>query len=120
MLINLQTVEELIFYDQKVRKLLAEFQPLFNQWTFARQFGGLEHLVKKSVLDVLNSLTEEHAEILSQHFNSKVTIDKLEYAVVRNLELPIDKAEEGLESIEGFENFTASMDSERLYISFWR
>lgn len=118
--INLDNVEELLFYDKSVHKLLPEFAHLFSQWILARQSPALRPLGKRSILDLMNSLQDTHLELLSKHFGTLVTIDKLDYRAVKTFAFNIEEAETMLNSIVGLDNFVVSRDGEQLYISFWR
>jgi len=117
--LNLTNVEELVFYDRKVRAELPDFANLFNVWTFSLR-AGFGPMGRKVVVDFLNGLKENHLEILGKHFNDKVTVDRSDYHIVRNQQVALDNAEEGLNQIQGFPNISIHRDENQLYISFWR
>ena len=118
--INLNNIEELIFYDKKLYKLLPEFKHFFDQWILAKRHPELRQLGRRSVIDLLNSLENEHIAILDNYFNAKVTLDKLDYHLVQNYDFNLNEAEEKLSELKGFSNFSSYRNGDRLYISFWR
>jgi len=120
MILNLNNIEDVILYDKKLQKLLPEFRDLFGQWHLAQMSSGLRTMGKKAILDLLNSLEEEHIKIIEKHLNTRVTLNKIEYNVVKNLEFPISGAEDELNKIKGFDNFSISRKGNQLYVCFWR
>ena len=118
--INLNNIEELIFYDKKLCKLLPELKHCFDQWTLAKRFPELRPMGRRAIMDLLNSLENEHIAILENYFNTKITLDKLDYHLVKNYDFSLDEAEEKLSEIKGFANFSSYRNGDRLYLSFWR
>ena len=62
--INLQNVEQLIFFNKETYKLFPDSKVYFDQWMLAQRIPSLRSLVKRSVIDFLNSVTDEVIEIL--------------------------------------------------------
>jgi hypothetical protein len=118
--INLHNVEQLIFSDNNLRKLLPEFQSLFDSWKVAQLSPALRTLGKRSILDFLNGLENPHIDRLETYFGEVVTVDKLDYHIVRNINCDIDDAELVLDQVSGYVDMTAYRDGEQLYISLWR
>jgi hypothetical protein len=119
--INLMNVESLIFSDKKVQALLPEFQNTFQRWEFAK-VQGLSFLVQNTTLEFLNLLAEPHIQRLEAHFNTQVTIDKIDPCIVKNLDIPISKTEDVLCDIDAteYKGFALHRKEDQLYISFWR
>ena len=115
--LNLQNVEELVFYDKKIQQLLPEFKNLFNSWALAVQ-SSLRGIAKKSISDFLNQLTPEHIKILENYFSANLEIDKLDYRIVRNYSFPLDEI--NLDNVDTFSNVFLSRDDKQVHISFWR
>lgn len=121
--LNFSNIEELIFYDRTAQGLLpVELFSLFEQWRLAQKIPALRGLGKQAVLDVLNALTEEHILSLEEYFGEKITLEKLNYSVVKNLSLPLEEIDlcQELCELEGFDYFSTWRDEEKVYISFWR
>ena len=115
----MNNVEELVFYDLKVQKKLPDFDNLFKIWTFSVRNGMLP-LGKKSLMDFLTTLKDEHVAILESCFGTKVVVDRLDYHIARDYRIPIAQAEEQLNKLQGFQNLSIHRNETQLYISFWR
>lgn len=118
--INLGNIEELLFYDKKVQKLLPEFSDLFGQWILAKQAPALRTMGKRAIINLLNGLEESHITILSRHFGQQVIVETLDYRIVKNCMFPLEEAERGLNTEGGFSNLALHRDGNHLYISSWR
>lgn len=81
---------------------------------------SLKSLGQKCVIDLLNSLDKSHVVVLSSYFGSEVTIDKIDYKIVKNVICDLDTAELELSEIQGFQNLAFSRDKDHLYVCFWR
>ena len=71
-------------------------------------------------MDLLNLVENEHIIILENYFNTKITLDKLDYHLVKNFNFNINEAEKKLNGIKGFYNLSSYRKGDRLYLSFWR
>ena len=118
--LNLNNVEELVFFDKTLQNLLPEFRYLFDQWKLAKMSPALRTLGKRTLMDFMNDIGKEHIQILEHHFKTKVTIDKLDYHVVRNYTFSASELEGELNKIKGFANFSTHRDGNQVYLSFWR
>ena len=115
--LNSDNVEELIFYDQKLHLLVPELLPLIQQWQITQRVPGLTSLRRKTVLDMLNSLTEQHLAALEIYFGEPVRVERLDYQVVKNIEGSLDMS---MSDVEGFKHLVVSRNEDRLYITMWR
>lgn len=116
----MHNAEELIFYDDKLKKLLPEFDDLFRQWAFTKQYTGFRQLNKRTVSDLLNSIQQEQLDVLEKYLGTKVTIDKLDYKVIKNMAFDInDDIELQLNNIDDF-NLAIHRDENSLFMTFWR
>ena len=116
-ILNLSNIEDLIFYDNKVKQKLPDFSDTFKQWAFAKQFSNFRQLVKRTLSDFLGSLTEQHIEILSQYFGTNVSIDNLDYHIVKNHTFDVDTTH--LQEMIGF-TLSISRYRDNIYVTFWR
>lgn len=117
--INLNNIETVILGDPKVRKLLPEFSYIFNQWLIAKKTPALRFLGKKSVMDLLNQLSNKHLKILENYFDDEVEISKFDYQKIKHMTIPLEEAEEKLKEFQDY-YFSTYRDESLLYISFWR
>lgn len=118
--INLNNAEEILFLNNSIRETLSDFKQIFQQWEFAKTHYFLRNIAKKSISDLLQSLSAEDIAKISLVLGDQVTIDNLDYHIVKNISLPLDCQKE-LNNLGGlFDNFSISRDKEQVYISFWR
>jgi hypothetical protein len=122
--INIQNVEQIIFQNDEIWRDLPDLRYLREQWRLSRISPVLKAMGKKSILDFLNKAKKEHEIIVSKHLGTTITIDKLDYHVVQNIELPIENAELELNLIEAenplYSYFGTYRTKDKIYITFWR
>jgi hypothetical protein len=120
--INLQNVEELIFFNRSAHKLFPDSKVYFDQWTLAQRIPSLRSLGKRSVIDFLNSITDEEIERLESYFEDSVTLELIDYHIVKTYSSNVEDAEEELNSAStaGYNNFNVSRDKNIVNITFWR
>ena len=116
--INLSNVEEIVFYDKSLQRKLPAFKHLFDQWTLAMQAPTLRSLGKRSILDFLNNLENEHIAIIEKHLGSKITIEQLDYHIVQHYDFSLESAD--LDGLQTYSDFAIFRNEDQLYISFWR
>lgn len=121
LVINLQNIEQLIFYDTKLRVLLPDLRHIIDQWLMSQRVPVLRSIKTSSLSDMITSLDQNHINILEKYFNDTVILDRIDYHIVKNVTLPLDAdIEKDLVSCEEFNNFAIGRDVEQVYISFWR
>lgn len=119
--INLNNIEELIFFDKNIQKQLPEFSHLFHQYRLAKMTPVLKTLGQKSVVDLLNGLKPEHMEIIRNYFNEEVTLTNIDYHIVKNIESSCDELEINLQEIEWLNpQFCIDSNGNQVYLSVWR
>lgn len=118
--IDFQNVEDLIFRDKKIQALLPELTPAFNQWKLVQLAPYLRSLKQRVLLDVLNSLPN-YTTRLQEYFGDEITINKLDYMLVRHMETSVNCSHlDEAPDMGGYSGMCAHRDKERIYISFWR
>jgi hypothetical protein len=75
---------------------------------------------RKCILDFLKSAKGSHEDIISEHFGTHVTIDKIERHLVLNKEFLIKDDNVDFELEENFTSFSTFRNEERVYVTFWR
>lgn len=118
LLINLQNIEELLFYNTEIKGMLPELSHIFDQWLISQRIPAMRSLKIQALLDLMNGLTEENIQLLSEYFGETVSIDKLDYKLTHHLSLPLDGQTKKLINLSG--NFAVSRDCNQIYISFWK
>lgn len=117
--INLKNIEEFVFYDKKLQKLLPDLRQQFDQWRFAKTATGLNSLAKRTTADVLNALTPHHVQILEEYFKEKITISKMEYNIITHREFSVNDIPD-LSGMSEFKDFCLHTDGKTIHITAWR
>lgn len=113
--INLQNVEELIFFNNEIQTILPDFLPLFQQWKSAIRASYLRSLRKNLCLELLNNLNTEHIKNLKEYFKEDVCISKINHRIVRNYKISLF---DNINELE-FKNIAISRDADNIYITSW-
>ena len=117
--INIQNVEDVIFYDSEVWKKIPDLIHLRDQWRMSKISPILRAMGKKALLDFLKISKNTHEKALSLHFGQAVTIDRIDRHLVKNLELSIGE-DFSMESDESYTGFSTYRKEDKLYITFLR
>lgn len=117
--INLQNIEELIFFDKKVQVLFPEFRHFFDQWQLGQRIPGMKTLGQRSVLELLNSIDEICIRKLEEYFSDIITIDKINHCLTACYDWQTNDVDE-LCKYTGYRDFCIHRDENRIYVTFWR
>jgi hypothetical protein len=117
--INLQNIEELIFFDKKAHALFPEFRHFFDQWQLGQRIPGMKTLGQRSVLELLNSLDEIRIRKLEEYFSDTILVDKIDHRLAACYDWQIGEADELCE-FTGYRDFCIHRDKDRIYATFWR
>lgn len=115
--INLKNVEEIIFFDKKMHEILPEFRHFLDQWRLGKTIPALGGLGAKSVIDLLNSLEDDHIKKLEKHFNTSIIVNKLETNIIKNHFI---KTNDTMCGFIGFKDFCITRNKENVFLTFWR
>jgi hypothetical protein len=118
--INIQNVEELIFHDKEIWRKMPELVHLRDQWRISKMTPMLRAMGRKSVIDFLKSAKGIHEEILSGHFGTPVTIDKIERHLVLNTEFSVNDEDVDFKLQDNFTAFSSHRKEDKVYVTFWR
>ncbi len=117
--INLKNVEQLIFMDKSVQRLLPKYKYLFDQYNLSFMIPGMRSLAQRSVLDFLNAADGDAVAVLEGHFGQVVSIGKLQDALVEHYDCYIDD-HEGLCAFSDFKEFCITRRGREAKLTFWR
>lgn len=117
--INIQNIEEQIFYDKKIRNLLPDFKNLFEQWTISQTIPGMNFLGLQSALELLNSLEEKHVQVLEEYFSDEILIERLDHRTVANFSCGINETDD-LCKFSVYKEFCVHRDKNKINVTFWR
>lgn len=82
---------------------------------------AMRQMGRRAIIDFMNSVKDQHLEILADHFGTLVTIDRLDYATVKCVVFGLEEAEDRLREFGStYPGFSTYRDGERLYVCFWR
>jgi len=118
--INPDNIEELIFYDKNVQKLLPRYKNFFDQWQMAQRIPGLQSLGKRTILELLNKLSNEDVEILETLFKDRIKVEKLDYNIVKNYKFSLDEIQNRICEIDQNGYMAISRGKDHVYICLWR
>jgi len=120
MILNLQNVEDLVFFNKKIWEILPEFRSLFEQWALGKRTPGLQNLGKRSLIDFLNSLEKTHLDKLEEYFKDIILLDKIDYHTVHNYNGKIEEIQSKLCKFNGFIDFSVYRKDDQINLTFWR
>jgi hypothetical protein len=120
--INIHNVEEIIFENNGIWKELNHFMNFRNQWKLGKFHPSLRPMSKRALLDFLNNASKEDEIIVSKFLNTNVTINKLDYNLVKNYEFDVENMENNLNLLknEFYNFFTISRKDKKVNVTFWR
>lgn len=116
--INLQNIEEQFFFNQEIQKLFPEFRHFFDQWKMSKTYPGFGTLGKRSVIDLMNSLTPEHLKILEGFFGEPVLLNKVDPHIIRNYSGSLES--DTLCEFSSYREFAVFRNKDQMKITFWR
>lgn len=120
MRINIQNVEDKIFQNKEIWRKMPDLVYLRDQWRLSKMTPMLRAMGKKSIIDFLYKAKSTHEDILSEHFNESVTIDKIDRHLVKNVEFSIDEEVPELETDDNYTAFSTYRKDNKIYVTFWR
>ena len=120
--INLQNIEELIFFNKETYRFFPESKVYFDQWMLAQRIPSLRSLGKRSVIDFLNSITDEHIIELENYFEDSITLETIDYHIVKTHSFNVENINKELNAVStaGYNNFNVSRNKDIINITFWR
>jgi hypothetical protein len=118
--INLQNVEELVFYNKALQQALPEFYNTFQTWNLGKRLAALRHLCQKAIFEFFDGLTDEHILKLEEHFKTEVEVVRADPHLVKSGTFDLDCSQCELNEFGGYENWFVCRDADKLYITFWR
>ncbi len=119
MVLNINNVEDLIFLDRNVRKLLPRHKTFFDQWTLAYITPGMKGLGRRTVFSFLNELSDDDIKVLEGYFKDKVEVTRLNANLVETYKFPLENAKDGLDGMMPG-NLSLYRDERHLYVCAWR
>lgn len=120
LIITLHNVEDIIFYDKSVQQLFPDFRDLFHSWSISKIVPSLHHMGKKSLIEFLEQVKEEHIQLLEKHFETKVKIVPIDVHLIKKYEFDLEESSDKLNEMQLEGNYFIWRDANKLYFSLWR
>lgn len=117
--INLVNIEQVIFSDSNALKLLDDLTLIINKWKFSK-VHNMDDVNKKTQIEFLNHLNEDHVLKLKNYFKDDVVIEKLDNNLSYNDIVYIDDSDGYFNNLETEYNLTLYRDRDKLYLTYWR
>lgn len=118
-ILNFQNAIDIVFWDKSLQNKLPQYLHHFDAWKLGTMVPALKITAKRAVLDFINEVDEYSLEIISAHIGQAVSIDRLPYNLVKNLNIPISLLEEALADFEGY-HVCFTINSETASVTLWR
>lgn len=120
MILNLQNVEQLVFFDEKAYKLLPEFRVYFEQWRISKRVPGMQNLGKSVIMSFLLDLKSPQLEKLEEYFKDTIVVDAIDYRTVQNYVGTIDEVQDALCEFEAFTDLAIYRKEDQIKVTFWK
>ena len=118
--INLQNIEEIIFYNSKVWQHIPESIQFYNEWSLSKRVPGLRDLGKRSILNFLNNMNNDTIQKLENFFGKSIIINKTNDKIIENISITVDDIEDNICQFDNFKDFCITRNSDVASITFWR
>lgn len=115
----MHNVERLVFENPAPWKDMSDLGHLRHQWAVSRMSPDLKPTGRRAMIEFLESAGEAHERALSRHLGYEVTIDRVSYGSVRNVEFEVGE-EPDLEGLCLYSGFSSYRDGDRVVVTFWR
>jgi hypothetical protein len=116
--IDQSNAEELLFHDKKIKHLLTDLRFHFDQWHLAQTLPGLKNMGRRAILDLLSDIKPEHIKTLENYYRDVVEIHKIDYHIVANVGISMDKLSIELE--HPFVGVAPYRTANNIELTFWR
>lgn len=120
LIINLQNIEELLFFNSELQKKLTRHKHLFDTWRLAKRSNVLKSLGTNAISGLLSSLSEEDLKVISDFFKKDVLVDSPSGKSVRNISTNCDFAEFELPKDYNYIDMMIYKNKEKLEVTLWK
>ena len=116
--ISFKNVEKLIFQNKEIFEILPEMKPLLNKWKFGVR-KNIQFLIKKSLIEFLNTITQEQIIKLQNFLNQPITIEKLDNSLVKNINCNLEDLENRIVEFDHYQ-LCLYREKDLIFIMGWR
>src|SRR4051812_20925415 len=108
--ISARNVEKIAFADKLLQSLLPDLADVFGTYYLGIR-SAADFLVRKAMVEFLEKVTDAHVDIISNHLNSIVSVQKLDQHLHHSYSTTIDDLENFLGTMRYFsDNVVLSRD----------
>ncbi len=118
--INLKNIEEIIFYNSEVWKIIPELSQYYSNWMMSKNVPGLRDLGKRTLLKFLQDINQESVSKLELFFKEPIMLNKINDNVVTNIETRLEDIEKHICSLERYEDMCITRKEYNVSITTWR
>ena len=118
--INLQNIEEIIFYNKRAWDALPDLQNYYDQWCLSQRASGLKNFGKRIIIDFMASLTDGHVEKLQEFFQETIILEKIDTNLLSCLEASKSDLEQNLCKYDNYKDFFVTRNKDDIKVCFWR
>lgn len=119
--INLQNIEELIFYNIKVQQNFPELYNTFQTWKIGNAVSSVKFLKQKAISEFCEKITDERKTKLENLLGDKIKFNILDPNLVKNYCFNLSILEKELNNVKDkFEDFVVSRIADKISITLWK
>lgn len=120
MQINIQNIEEIIFYNQQIWNLIPDLNKYHEQWALSQRASGLKELGKRTIIEFMNSLQMEHIQKLEKYFHENIELERIDIKVLNCVYFDKNDLEQNLCKYDNYKDFFISRNKDQVCVCFWR
>jgi hypothetical protein len=118
--INLNTVEDLVLKDARLRASLPDLQSYFDTWLLGQHVAGLKSLASRTKVDLLHAIQPQHLAVISKYLGDEVSLRTFDSNVVANRDCHISDALQCLDGLADYAEITVHRKDDNIKITAWR
>lgn len=122
MTINLDynNVEEIVFENKRVVASLPQYKHLFDSWLLSKRVTTLKNLGQRSLLDFLETITEDDVEIISIVTNIDVVFNKVNLKRYFDIKSSPEELENELSSVSNVLDMCLYRNKNEIKVFLWK
>lgn len=118
--INLNTVEDLVLKDARLRASLPDLQSYFDTWLLGQHVAGLKSLASRTKVDLLHAIQPQHLAVISKYLGDEVSLRTFDSNTVANRNCTVADALQCLDGLQDYAEIAVSRDGDNIRITAWR
>jgi len=118
--ISLNTVEDLVLKDSRLRALLPELQSYFDTWFLGQHVAGLKSLASRTKIDLLHAIQPQHLAVISKYLGREVSIRTFDSNTVTNRDCGVVDALQCLDGLADYAEIAVYRKGDDIHITAWR